>query len=302
MSKIHSLAIPALILAAVFGGLGPIFGKFALKEFSPMTILTIRNLGAFLIFLPILILKKELKVDKKDLIKVLFAGLLFSGNIIFFLFGLQLTTSIMSQLLYLLVPMITIVLSTFFLKQKFQLIEIAGVIIGFLGVFLMLGKSLLNPALIKSLGSFQGNFMILMAVLFWSCYLIYTKKIVVKYSPLALTGYSALISLIICLFFLIKDIVGSTIFVGQPSFIGIVSIICLILLNSVAMMFFFQWGNKYTSPFVVAITTYLSPIITVLAAIPLLGERITGVLIISFTLICLGLYLAIIHPLLAKPR
>ncbi|GAI77036.1 unnamed protein product, partial [marine sediment metagenome] len=42
MKEHHPLAVPALVLAAIFGGLAPIFGKFALRQFNPLFIIVLR--------------------------------------------------------------------------------------------------------------------------------------------------------------------------------------------------------------------------------------------------------------------
>lgn len=302
MEKIHPLAIPALVLAAIFGGVAPVFAKFALKEFDPISIVAIRFISAFFILLPILIYKKQFKIPKKDILKVSFAGLLFAGNVFFFILGLQFTTAIASQLLYLLVPLITLWLSKIFFGEKFSFWQILGTIIGIFGGSIILGKSLTAKELIYSLGSFKGNIIILLGSFSWSGYLIWSKTLNKKYSPLTLTTFSAFVTALISLPFLAKEASYGLVPISGPTQTGVISLLALIFLNSIGCFFLYQWGTKYSSAFTAASVIYISPLAGMVVAIPVLGERLTLSIIISAAFIFLSLFFATIQPLLLKKK
>lgn len=302
MEKIHPLAIPVLILAAIFGGLAPIFAKLALREFSPLSIVSIRFIIAFLILL--LATKPEkLWPLKKDLARVFVLGLLFSGNIFAFIIGLQYTTAIMSQLMYLLVPLFALILSWIFLKEKFKVIQGAGILLGMIGAGLIISRSFKGgEEIISSLGTLKGNLIIISAAVSWSGYLILVKSLGEKYSSLALTCFSFLVTALISLPFFILEISKNSWIKGEPTIMGVLGIAVLIIVNSVLMHFFYQWGTKHSTPFTAASVVYLGPLTAALVAIPLFGEKITLTLLISTAFIFLGFYLANIYPLLLKRK
>ena len=66
------------------------------------------------------------------------------------------------------------------------------------------------------------------------------------------------------------------------------------------MVFLYQWGIKYTSPFIASSMVYISPISGAFAAIPILGERVTFELLLSTLIVGLGVYFATIHPLVKE--
>lgn len=297
----YFLALLALIFGSVLGGLAPIFAKFALREFNPFFILFLRFCGAVPFFLLFLSFKKELKIRKKDLFKIIILGTFFSANVIFFLVGVQFTTAIVSQILYLLVPLLAILFSALFFKEKFRPAQIFGAFIGFWGGFLIVFKSAYSLNLIYSLGSLKGNLLVFLAVISWTSYLIFSKKYLLKsYSPLALTAFSSCIALFYSLLVLLSPLNNKPLILSKPTFWGIFSILSLIFLISLLMMFLYQYGNKHTSPFAVGITQYLSPFSAALASIPLFGEKLNLNLILGGFFIFLGFFLAVLYPQLAS--
>lgn len=304
MEKIHPLALPALILAAIFGGLAPIFGKLALYQFEPYFIITLRFGLALLVLLPIFLKSKAGKLDKKDYPLIFLIGVLGSINVFCFIVGLKYSTSIMSQLVYLLVPLIVLVLSKVFYKEKFYFFQIAGVFLGFAGAVLILGKSLFDYSnqLTSSLGTFKGNLILLFGITGWSLYLIFSKKASKKYSPLALTVYTSLTVLFISIVFILGNLNQHAAALATASPDSLLGVIGLALFNSVGMLFLYQWGTKQSSPFVASLVLYIGPLVTAVIAIPLFGEKITFTLFISTVLIFLSVYLATIHPLLLKRK
>lgn len=297
------MAIVGLILAAVFGGLGGIFGKLALRYFSPFTIVFLRFFLALVFLYPILIIKEGIKLKRDEISSILLVSLLWAANVFGFIFGLQYTTAIMSQLMYLLVPLIVMALTKFFSKKQLLPMQIMGVVAGITGGVLLIGKSLTgsNLELAQTFGTLRGNAIILLAVFSWSVYLFVSKRVSIKHSPLSITTFSGTATLLIATPFFLKDLLSH----GLPQSIGvdgIVGILGLAFINSVAMLFLYQWGTKNADAFSAASIGLLSPFSAAFVAIPLFGEKITSLLLISGSLILLGVYLSTIYPLRLTKR
>lgn len=304
MEKVHPLAIPALVLAAIFGGLAPIFGKLALRYFDPYFIITLRFALSFIILFPFFILKRKLRLVKKDCVLVLLIGLLGTINVFCFIIGLQYTTSIMSQVIYLFVPIVVLLLSKSLLGGKFSYIQTLGIAFGILGTGITIERSFFNHSgqILSSLGSFKGNIILLGGVFAWSLYLILSKKASQRYSPLALTVYANLVILVISILLTVNNLNQHIINLNNLKIDGFIGILGLVLINSVAMIFLFQWGTKHASAFAAAAVSYLGPLVTAIIAIPMFNEKITLTLLLSSGLIFLGLYLSVIYPLSARKR
>lgn len=298
MFKKTLLPVFALVIAAVFGGLNGVFAKLVLRSFSPFAFSTIRYIAVFSILIPILVIQKKLNVKNKDFLLFLFISLLWAGNQFFFLFAVQYTTAIMSQVMYFLSPFIVAFLSIILYKQKLSISQIFGIILGLIGGVIVILKSYSDNSLItlQSLGSFRGNILLILAVISWSLYLIFSKKVLKNYSALTLTAYSGIMPFLIGSVFFIPEIkagIFSPPLIRSESIIGLLG---LIFGGSIMMVFLYQWGIKRTSPFIASSMIYISPISAAIAAIPIFGEHITIELLLSFAIVALSVYFVTIHP------
>jgi len=284
-------AFIAIIIAGILGGMAPIYMKVALKEFTPFQIAFTRFFFAFLILLPIAFIKKQLHFYKKDFFLILFTSLFFAGNIVFFVTGLSHTTSIASQLFYLLTPTFVIILSFFFFKHKIEMKHILSIVTGFLGGLILITRRGDKVDLTASLGTAEGNMLIITAVVCWSMYIILSKKLSEKYTPLNLLVMSSFVTSLISGIFLLFKQTNLIYLYTHASWPSIASLILLITLNSIVFFFLYQWAIKLVKPFSVSLSSYLSLLATAVIAIPLFGEKITVQLVISGLLIGVSSYL-----------
>jgi drug/metabolite transporter (DMT)-like permease len=286
-------AILALIVVGVLGGIAPLFMKVVLKEFNAYQILFIRFGLASILVTPLLI-KNIKKTTIEHLMLIIPAGLLFSGNVFFFVVGVQYTTSIVSQLFFLLTPVIVSFVSYILFREKISIRRIISMIICFGGSSLLILRSIQGTNLIRSIGTFQGNIFILCAVTSWALYVVYTKRISKKIEPSLFLVTNFITALLVsCIsFFITKTSITSTILqFSQSSFPVIVSLLALATIKSVLFFFLYQWSLKQVSAFIVASTTYLSPLSAALFAIPFFGEQLNTTLLISAMTIFIGSYL-----------
>jgi len=289
------LAAFALVFTGILGGVAPIFLKVALREFTPFEIVFTRFFFAFIILFPILLAKKGFRVYKKDFVRILFASLFFAGNIFLFIFGLQYTTSISSQLLYLLTPTLVIILSFFFLKTRVQIHHLISIITGLLGGVILIGRNTTSVELINSLGTAYGNLIVLGAVCSWAGYIMVTKKLSSLYSPLFLLACNCFVTAGLSVFFLLRQHNNIFSIYHGASLQAILSLIALITLNSIAFFFLFQWAIKRVSPFMASTTTYFGPLSAAFFGVLLLGEKITIPLITSAFFICISAFFTFVN-------
>jgi len=286
-------AILALIATGALGGIAPLFMKIALKEFSSYQILFIRFGIASVLITPLLI-KYAKKITPKHLTYILPGSLLFSGNVFLFVVGVQYTTSIVSQLFYLLTPIVVSLANYFLFKEKISIRRIISMIICLGGSALLILRSIEATHLIRSIGTFHGNILILCAMTSWSLYVVYTKKLSQKFEPPLFLVSNFITALVIsCLSFAVTNTSFSTTLVtlfhsSPPVYL---SLVALGGINSVLFFFLYQWSLKHVSSFIVASSAYISPLSAALFAIPFFGEQLSVTLLISAFSIFIGSYL-----------
>ena len=94
----------------------------------------LRIIGATILFWLFKTIGPQEKIDKKDY-KTVFLGALFGVaiNMLLFIKGLEYTTPIHASVIMITVPIIVLVLSAIYLKERITSFKILGVILGFSG-------------------------------------------------------------------------------------------------------------------------------------------------------------------------
>ncbi len=287
-------AAVALMITGVLGGIAPLLMKYAFSEFAPMQIVYLRFLLAVILTLPLLAVHAT-KI-KPNLSILIPAGLLFSGNVFFVIVGLMTTTSIISQLFYLLSPVIVSGVGYFIFHERVSTRRIMSMAICFISASLILMRSVNAHELVQSIGTFQGNVFVLLAVISWSLYLIVTKRTGAQLEPTLFLVVNFLVTFFMSALFLFFQGISPTRTLDQfiNSNVPVqLSILALGSINSVFFFFLYQWSIKKVSAFMVSAAAYLSPLSAAAFGIPFFGERLSITLIISAVGIFIGSYLIV---------
>lgn len=261
-----------IILTALVGGAIGAASKIALREIPPLSFTLLRFLLAGIVLLPLAIKQKELTL--KDSRKIFLVSLLATANIVLFIFGLQRTTATISQMLYAVVPLLAGIFSFFILREKISPKNLAGIIIGFIGVLIIVLLPVIGTEVVFN-GDLMGNIFILIGAVSFALYSVVTKKFQHAYSPLQIT-----------LFFVLTTIVTQTILAPidlqqHPGWWSSVSTEAILALAYVGVFgtgiyyLIFQHVIRSTTPVIASMILYLQPVFTFLWAWVLLGEKVT---------------------------
>ncbi|WP_299258699.1 DMT family transporter [uncultured Aquimarina sp.] len=140
----------------------------------------LRISGAGLLFFILKLFIKE-QVQKRDIPRLLLCGLLgVATNQFFSMNGLSLTSPVDAAIIVTAMPIFTVIISYFLLKEPLTLPRIIGICIGGGGAVLLiyLGNSGLGT------GSLKGNIFIGMNALSFAFYLVLVKPLMSKYKPI----------------------------------------------------------------------------------------------------------------------
>ena len=176
----------ALLLVNVLYGASHILAKGVMPNYlSPSVFILLRVVGAVVLFWSILYFSKIRKIDKKDLLRFIFCG--FFGvalNQLCFFHGLNLSSSINSGIIMTLNPIVVVLLSFLFLKEKLSFYRVAGVLLGATGACLLT----LDGFGVNSASAF-GDLLLLVNCTSYAFYLVLAKPLMRKYSPLTVITY-----------------------------------------------------------------------------------------------------------------
>lgn len=187
-----------LVVMTIFGLNIPVIKDLYNTEMiSPFALVTLRmSFGALAFWIISLFLPKE-KVERKDLIILFIGGLcgmLFNQSL--FAYGLGKASPVDASIITTSSPLFALVIAAIILKEPITIKKAGGVLVGILGaVFLVYSShhdAHQNPSL-------EGDLAVLGAQLFYSFYLVITRPLSKKYSPVTLMKWMFLVSAMIAL-------------------------------------------------------------------------------------------------------
>lgn len=288
MNKRNLALIAAFLATSIYG-----INHTIAKEVMPIYIgssgfIMLRLLGATSIFWLISLFAPKEKIERGDFLKIIFASILgMCINMLAFFRGLELSTPINSGVIITLSPVLVLILSYFFLKEKITVKKILGILIGFSGaVFLILNSSKTG---INAPNIPLGNSFFLLNASAYAGYLIIVKPLTRKYNIFTLMKWLFLIGLILSTpitfnqFIEVKWTELPWFAIWRMGYVVIGTTFLTYLFNIYAL--------KKLSPTTVGSFIYLQPIITILFALITANDTLDTTKILSCILVFIGVYL-----------
>lgn len=282
----------ALIVAHLIWGANFVVAKVTLQEFPPMSLALLRFAIASLLLAPFFLKEtKKLKIDKTDLPKLILIGvLIITLNIAFFFEGMKRTTAIDASVLSLVIPMLSVLLGWWFLKEKINSLNLLGVAVGFIGAIIIIGLPQIFTGNF-SLTSLVGNILIVLASVAWVIGATVSKGMLKKYSSLIVTTTAFFVGTISFIIPAALEYVQNPAWINQVTSLGLLGLGYMALLSSVSAYFLFEWGLSKTSIIAADLFQYIEPFIATTLAIAVLSETISTPFLIGSSLIAVGVYL-----------
>jgi drug/metabolite transporter (DMT)-like permease len=175
------LAQIALVAVNVIYAANYLIAKGIMPDFvQPSGFIFLRVSGAAILFIILHFFVKE-KVEKKDFIRLIFAGLFgVAVNQLFFFNGLNLTSPINASIIMTSNPILVLVISHMILREVITKVKIAGVLIGALGAILLL---LSTKHSTTGHASITGDILVFINAMSYGVYLVIVKPLLAKYKP-----------------------------------------------------------------------------------------------------------------------
>lgn len=283
----HQKAIFALIIAnIIWGAASPIF-KLALQNIPPFTLALSRFAIATLILFPFVHKELHRFVNEvknwREIIGYALTGV--TINIIFFFLALRLTTSITAPIIGSSAPIMLLIFAAIFLHEQTTIKKVLGAVISFIGVLLLIIEPLLDKGID---GSIVGNLLLVIATLGAVGQTIYGRKLAHKYPPLSLTFWAFFIGSLTFVPFAIPE------FLNFPTLDirGISGIVYGAVFSSTIAYSLYAWGLSKIEASEAGLFAYIDPVIALVLAYPLLGERPTAYFAFGSVLVFAGIFLA----------
>lgn len=283
MPKINPFFI--LIIGAIAIAFSPIFVRFS--DVDPIMTAFYRifiSLPFFLFFSSFNIIEK-VKFPKFNNSYVIFlvSGIFFALDLICWHWSIKLTTVSKATFLSNLAPIVVIIFSLFFLKEKFSKFFYLAVLLSMVGMLMLLGESFkFNKS------QFIGDLLGVLTAVWYGSYIVTISQLRKKYNSTSIMFLSGIVTAIILL---IVSILFEQSLIPQSLFtitiIFLLGFICQFMGQS-----FITYSLAYLSASLSSLCLLIQPIAATVLAYFFFQEKLTTIQFFGSALILIGIYIA----------
>lgn len=249
----------------------------------PEAIVFMRVLTGVVVFWFLASLKSE-KVEKSDFGRLILCGVFGAGaNMLFFFKGLNLTTPINASLLLLLVPIIVIIISAIFLKERITVFKGLGIMLGIIGA----GFLVLNGRSVSwSSSGLVGDLLVGLNSTAFAIYLVLVKSLMMRYNTMTVLKWVFTFGFIAAFPFTITAFLEAD-FTTIP--INIWLAIAYIMIGVTVLTYVLNsYALQYVNASIVSIYIYSQPLMASIIALSYGKDSLSVSKVIAYLLIFLG--------------
>lgn len=256
----------ALWVANIVWGLNAPIGKSVLASaahpdgVSPFALSVYRMVGAGALFWAASFFLPRERVAPRDLFLLLLASVFgIQLNQMLFLWGLSLTSPIDTSIIATVVPVLTMVLATLFLREPITWLKAGGVALGCAGAVILI---LVSQHGTGHTSSVTGDVLCLVSAVSYATYLTAFRDVIVRYSPVTTMKWMFLFAAVVAVAIYYKPLTAVDYASLAPATwagIGYV-VVCSTFLSYLMV----PVGQRYLRPTVVSMYNYVQPVVAVL--------------------------------------
>ncbi len=285
------IALLSLIISSILWASSGTVAKILLPSIDPIPLMAIRIGIGISILIPLYLFKPH-KPFVQTISDTWPAILGATGNFLFFILGVSLTTANAAGIIYTITPLLTLFLASKTIQELYTPRRLYGILLGLFGVAgIMLLPVIEGKASIS--GNPLGNLLVLCAAFCWTLYIVSSRKAISKkgYEPLAVTTFSMSGAFIIFLLITISTEHRPFLSVALSGFHPWLLLYYGALVTAVTFLIH-QWAIKHSSATTASLTNYLQPVFAFVYNGIFIGEKLTLGFIIGSIFVLVGTFLA----------
>lgn len=283
------LALLAAIGATTIYGLNHTIMKVIMPDYiGPYGLVLLRVITASLLFGGLSLFYPSEKIERQDYLRIIAATAFgMCLNMVFFIRGLSLSTPINSSVIITIMPIIVMLLSWLFLKEKITSLKFLGIVLGFGGALTLI---LYGSSFTKNAPNIPlGNAMMLVNAFSYGAYLVIMKPITKKYQVITLMKWMFPMGVLMNLPFGTKELLAVEWqllpwdAIWRIGFVLIFTTFLAYLLNMYAL--------REVPPTTIGVLTYVQPIIAIVYATFTGNDQMDLIKSFATLLVFAGVYL-----------
>lgn len=286
-----------LAASTMWGAMAPV-SKYVMSAglIGSIVVTDVRIFGAAVLFWVFSLFTGGEKVDRKDYLKMFFAGLFaIVLNQGVYITGVSMTSPVDASIITTSLPIVTMIFAAIWLKEPITVMKAGGVLLGLGGALLLVfGNRLMPGAGVSgsaSAGSSNlfGDLLCFCAQCSYAVYLVLFKDLIVKYSPVTLMKWMFTFASVVMIPFSIGKFISApweavplTQFAGMAFILFCGTFLCYLLVPV---------GQKNLRPTLVAMYNYVQPIVATVIAIIWGMDRFNILKVLAVILVFAGVLL-----------
>ena len=278
----------ALFAAQIVYALNYSIAKGLMPQFiGPLSLVFLRITGACVLFWVLSIFAKTQKVEKADMIKMMWLALFgVVINQVFFIWGLSLTHPINSAIIMVSNPIIVFIFTLIILKERITLLKVSGLTLAIAGALMLL---FFKGNFDFGSETMMGDLMTLINSTSWAIFVVMVKPIMQKYNAVTAMRWMFLFGSIYIMPIGLNDMLHTNWQLFTPH---AVFATCFVVIATTFFAYLLNiYGLQSLSPSTVSMYIYLQPFLASIFAIFMGEDKLTVIKILSGILIICGLYL-----------
>ncbi len=235
---------------------------------------------------------ESIDLIKNSLLKIIMMGITGIAGYNFFLYVAQAEIKPgAAALITTLSPLITLFLALIFLKEKVGLKTVAGILIAFGGLYIVVNHGKIGMGIVKGVVRADLRYALIAALapLCWSIYTIIGKSLAGKRSAFTITSLSTIAGTLPFLILFNQRFLGKVDSMAPSHWIALAH---LTLLCTMAGFWIWNFALIHMPATSVSSFIYLNPPFAALSGYLFFGEEITGFFIIGSIILLTGLYMS----------
>lgn len=227
---------------------------------NPFALSVYRMVGACLLFWTVSLFLPRERVAPRDMLGLLFASIFgIQLNQMLFLWGLSLTSPIDSSIIATVVPILTMVMAMFFLREPITWLKAGGVMLGAGGALMLV---LVSQHGAGHSSSIMGDVLCIVSAISYATYLTAFRDTIVKYSPITTMKWMFLFAALVAVVIYYRPLTEVDYASLAPqTWAGIAYVVIGATFISYLMV---PIAQHYLRPTVVSMYNYVQPIVAVL--------------------------------------
>lgn len=264
----------AILLANVIFGLGVPVTKLLLDSWvTPIGYMASRSLGACILFWVIAAFLPKERVERRDLVTILAGGLLgFVVSQSLTAWALDFTSPVYFSLIATLTPVAVMLCAALTIGERITPLKALGVLLGIAGAVLMV---LMSQSLGSGKNDLTGIILAILSVLTWAVYLIITRHVAEKYSPVTQMKYVFLISAIVTVPIALPELPLNALYTSACRWEGVAEMLFIVIGATALGYFLIPFAMRHLQATTVSIYTNLQPVVASFVAILLGQDQLT---------------------------